>query len=834
MVLHHGTSGHGTVETTSGGILDNINDRELQNLRSENDRLRSLLATLSQLGLQITSSLDLPTVLQQVVDAACELTGARYGALGVFDGDGRIQQFITHGISQAEREQIGDLPQGLGILGWLHHLQQPLRLSDLSQHPRSVGFPANHPPMKSFLGAPLTYQEVHLGTLYLTEKTGQPEFTPEDEHLLLLFASQAALSILNAHRFEQEQLARAEVERAFTERTIAETDREQERQRLLAMVETSPVGVLLVDAGEQRIELANREAVRILGASHQVGNGLDEDILVYRRPDGREYDPTDLPVRRALNRGERVHAEEVRFEFSDGHSVPTLVSATPVHSADGQITGAIVIIQDITPLEEVEKLRNEFLGIVSHELRTPLTAIKGSAATVLGSRRPLSEAEMRDFFEIIDEQADRLRDLVDNLLDITRIEAGSLSVSTAPADLGEMLEEARATFARSGSSHEIEVQMPPELPPIDADRRRIGQVLSNLLSNAAKFSPDTSPIHITVASDTVMVTVQVHDQGRGIPQEKLPYLFRKFSQVHEESGTNLAGTGLGLAICRGIVEAHGGRIWAESSGEGQGTTFTFTLPVAHQVEDAPSVDTTRRDQHLGRVSRSQERTRVLVIDDEVQILRYLERTLNDAGYQAISSSDPNQVSKLVESEEPDLVLMDLMLPGTTGFELLQQIREFSGVPVIFLTARNRDEDMVQALRMGADDYITKPFSPTELLARIEVVLRRRVLPDQMEVRPPFLLDDLSINFAERRVVVGQAPISLSATEYKVLYELATHAGMVLTHEQILQRVWGPEYGGETELVRSFIRNLRRKLGDDARNPRYVFTEPQVGYRMPRP
>jgi two-component system KDP operon response regulator KdpE len=121
-----------------------------------------------------------------------------------------------------------------------------------------------------------------------------------------------------------------------------------------------------------------------------------------------------------------------------------------------------------------------------------------------------------------------------------------------------------------------------------------------------------------------------------------------------------------------------------------------------------------------------------------------------------------------------------------------------------------------------------------LLARIEAALRRRLTPDQLEVRPPFVLGDLSVNFAERRVCIDGQPISLSATEYKVLYELATHSGLVLTHDQLLQRVWGPEYSGETELVRSFIRNLRRKLGDDARNPRYIFTEPQVGYRMPRP
>jgi DNA-binding response OmpR family regulator len=341
-------------------------------------------------------------------------------------------------------------------------------------------------------------------------------------------------------------------------------------------------------------------------------------------------------------------------------------------------------------------------------------------------------------------------------------------------------------------------------------------------------------IDINVEHDPVQVTVHVQDQGRGIPREKLPYLFKKFSQVHEDSSSKLAGSGLGLAICKGIIEAHGGRIWADSPGEGRGATFSFTLPVAAEPQVMLLLDTTQRAEHLGRVRRAGERTRILAVDDEPRILRYLERSLEEAGYRASVTSNPLEVTRLVELEEPDLVLLDLMLPGISGFELLQRIREFSGVPVIFVTARDRDEDTVQALKMGADDYITKPFSPSELLARIEAALRRRVLADQIEVRPPFMLKDLVINFAERRVAVGGQPVSLSATEYKILYELASHAGMVLTHDQILQRVWGPEYAGEIELVRSFIRNLRRKLGDDARNPRYILTEPQVGYRMPRP
>lgn len=533
-------------------------------------------------------------------------------------------------------------------------------------------------------------------------------------------------------------------------------------------------------------------------------------------------------------RGETVRADEVRLEFPDGRSLPTLVNATPIYASDGQIAGAIAVIQDISPMEDLEKLRSEFLGMVSHELRTPLTAIKGSAATVLGSQSYFDPQEIREFFEIIDEQADRLRDLVNNLLDMTRIEAGSLSVTIAPFALSTVFDEAVTTYTRGGGTQSIEFHTPDDLPEVNADHRRIAQVLDNLLSNAAKFSPGNAPIEIHSSFDDSYVTVEVRGHGRGIRKEHLSHLFRKFSQVHDDGKNKLSGTGLGLAICRGIVEAHGGRIWAESDGEQTGTTFTFTLPIATEVTKAPAIDMTQRSGHLGRVSRPGERTRVLAVDDEPQVLRYLQNTLREAGYQPIVSSDASEVVHLIENEDPQLVLLDLMLSGTTGFEVIQKIREMSGVPVIFLSGTDREEDTVQALRLGADDYIVKPFSPSELVARIEASLRRRVMRDQIEVVEPYHNGDLVIDFAERQVTVGNEEVKLTATEYKLLYELANNAGRVLTHDQILQRVWGPEYSSETQLVRAFIRNLRRKLSDDARDPRHIFTEPQVGYRMARP
>ncbi|HZA22057.1 MAG TPA: response regulator transcription factor, partial [Dehalococcoidia bacterium] len=178
-----------------------------------------------------------------------------------------------------------------------------------------------------------------------------------------------------------------------------------------------------------------------------------------------------------------------------------------------------------------------------------------------------------------------------------------------------------------------------------------------------------------------------------------------------------------------------------------------------------------------------------------------------------------------------VVLLDVVLPGRSGLDLLQQIREFSRVPIIFLTARDREEEKVRALRMGGDDYITKPFSPTELIARIEVALRKRATSAEPLTRPTMVINGLTIDFARRLVTKEGQPISLSPTEYRLLYQLATNAGRVLTHEQLLKLVWGEEYSGETDLVRSMIRSLRHKLGDDARHPRYIFTEPQVGYHL---
>ena len=794
--------------------------QEFDDLIHENQTLRSRMGRLSDVSLRITESLDLDTVLQEVVDGARTLTSAQYGALAVFDALGRVEKFITSGITEEARQRMGSLPKGLGLLGYLNEIREPLRLSDIAEHERSVGFPNNHPAMKTFLGAPVRHLGEPVGNIYLTEKTGNEEFTPEDEEILVMFASQAATAIGNAVRYRDEQRARSEIE--------------IERLRLDTLVNESPVGVLVVDAATRKVVSVNEEAERIIGIPSIPGTDLEkyQDITLYRRRDGGEYTMEERPLTRALDHGEAVRAEEILLDNPQGGTVTTLISSTPIRSEDGNITSAVAIIQDLTPREELERLRSEFIGMVSHELRSPLAAIKGSASTVLDATTPFDAAESRQYFRIINHQADRMQHLISSLLDITRIEAGVLSISPESARPLELVDEGKNTFLRSMGRHNIEVDVPGNLPNVTADIRRIAQVLNNLLTNAAKYSPSSSPIIIAAAQDPnrPAIIFSVIDDGTGIREDQLPHLFKKFSRA-DEGSERAAGDGLGLAICKGIVEAHEGRIWAESDGEGHGARFSFTLPIAEEADVSNEPDFGQKND--ARIAKVGERTRILTVDDEPRTLRNLRNVLTGAGYIQLGTGDPDEAMQMVNLEAPHIILLDLILPGSHGFDLMKRIREVSNAPIIFLSAHNAEEDIVKAFQIGADDYVVKPFSPAELLARIEATLRKRAAQGQVAMLRPYQRLDLRIDYARRLVTMSERKVHMTATEYKLLLELSTSHGSAVSHEDLLLRVWGQsEESGKSTLVRSYIKRLRGKLGDDTNNPKYIFTEPQVGYRMP--
>ena len=219
---------------------------------------------------------------------------------------------------------------------------------------------------------------------------------------------------------------------------------------------------------------------------------------------------------------------------------------------------------------------------------------------------------------------------------------------------------------------------------------------------------------------------------------------------------------------------------------------------------------------------------ILVVDDDPRMLRLLRLNLERAGYRVATEGDGVAALDRVDLERPDLILLDVMMPAMDGFTFLARLREFSAVPVILLTAKGEERDKVQGLDLGADDYLTKPFGPAELLARVRAVLRRKAQPG--EATPSILsIGDLTIDLARRRVVRQGEEIHLTPTEYKLLRELATNRGKVLLHGELLARVWGPEYRDEVDYLWTYVRYLRHKIEPDPAHPRYLLSEPGVGY-----
>jgi DNA-binding response OmpR family regulator len=229
-----------------------------------------------------------------------------------------------------------------------------------------------------------------------------------------------------------------------------------------------------------------------------------------------------------------------------------------------------------------------------------------------------------------------------------------------------------------------------------------------------------------------------------------------------------------------------------------------------------------------------ERPRVLVADDDPLIQRLVRTHLDRAGFRVLTAADGEEALDLAVAEQPDLIVLDLMLPRLDGFEVCRRIREFSLVPVVMLTARGEQADKLKGFEAGADDYLTKPFAPPELLARVRAVLRRAQQGAGPTAPAVVRCGTLSVDFVRRRVLVDQELVKLTPTEFQLLQQLALNAGKVLSHAELLTQVWGPEYRDDREYLWAYVRHLRRKLEPDPEQPRYIRSEPGYGYVLECP
>ena len=257
------------------------------------------------------------------------------------------------------------------------------------------------------------------------------------------------------------------------------------------------------------------------------------------------------------------------------------VRTDPMFDEDGQLYRIVHTISDISERKEVERMKNDFVSTVSHELRTPLTSLRGFVELML--KREYPAEDRRHFLQVIQRESERLTNLVNDVLDLQRIESGRRVFRFEPVSIAEVAHHAAEVFAGAGAGHTIAAEVPPELPLVFADPELVHQVISNLVSNAVKYSPEGGPIRIGARAGAGQVTVWVSDEGIGIPAEQLSKIFSRFYRVNDTAARNVGGTGLGLALVKDIVEAHGGQVWAESAPH-KGSTFYFTLKCASVEE----------------------------------------------------------------------------------------------------------------------------------------------------------------------------------------------------------------------------------------------------------
>ncbi len=369
---------------------------------------------------------------------------------------------------------------------------------------------------------------------------------------------------------------------------VARDKAEADRFRLEIVMENAPHGIGFIEASTGRLTL-NSEAIRLLGSQLGPETGLAQLVRYIRHPDGRPMAIDQVPVSLALQ-GQTVRAMELLIQRPDGTQVPVLMSAAPCRGRTGEVEGAVVVFQDISPLKDLERLREEWVSVVAHDLRQPITVIAGYVGLLRRLLpRHLGPAGEARAIEHLETATRNLNKMIGDLLDVSRIEARRLKLELRRVDLVRLV---RAVVERTSDmtmGHPVVVDTRGDIPIVEVDPTRIEQVLTNLLSNAAKYSYPNTEIRVEGELRAEGVQVCVTNWGRGIAPEEMPYLFTRFHRTRIARAEPVPGLGLGLYICRGLAEAHGGRIWAVST-PGKTTTFCFTLPITGPQERGEGKD----------------------------------------------------------------------------------------------------------------------------------------------------------------------------------------------------------------------------------------------------
>ena len=572
--------------------------------------------------------------------------------------------------------------------------EEPLVVSDAREHDRLKGNAAvSDLGVVSYAGVPLEAEDGHVVGSFCVMDHRPREWSSEE---LATLRDLSRLVVAQIRLAEQTERQAA---------TLEELDRS--RERFQAIFRDAGIGITVVSTDAEalgRYENANPTFTRLVG--YGVEELRERSFLDITHPDHRDADRAALEE---MLRGERqVLREDKRYIRKDGSVVWVRIAMTVIRDADGEPDSALTMVEDITHRREVDRMKDEFISVVSHELRTPLTSIRGSLGLLAGGMLgPLPERGQR-MLELATKNTDRLVRLINDMLDIERIESGRVEIRLRDVAAGGVMTQSAESIRRMAEEHGVRVEVEAVHATVRADPDRLEQVFTNLISNAIKFSPSGETVRVGGEAMSGVVRFHVTDRGRGVPADKLEAIFGRFQQVDASDSREKGGTGLGLAICRSILDQMGGRIWAESE-PGVGSTFHFELPAAGES--------------LGegvRAPAGTERTAVLGAGEDQQAAAAVRRALAQLGFRMVWARTPAELRRAAAAR-PAVIVLDMEAAGVGGWNAvveLKSARESRGIPLVLLGTLGSSE----ARGNRSLEWLTKPLDEESLTRRLQVLL----------------------------------------------------------------------------------------------------------------
>lgn len=526
--------------------------KELTFLYDQADRKQRELSALYAASLKFAATLNEQEIVDILMEKAGSLVPEEATLLCLYDARGRLSIRASRGISEPERFLEGD--DELNPLHVSASAVLPVILSESDPDPRFIPY-LNKTGFASMIAAPLFASSSVIGVLSCLS-TADRAFDDEDARLLLTLCSEAALAL----------------EKAGLYRTTLE-----DKGKIETIINALTDGLLVIDR-DARLLMANPSVSGLLGLPDDP-RGIPLERVFAGSPLRAEFREVPFPeaVRTVLHDGRYVKNELIT---EDGHREVYQVLWVPLRDADGSVSGAVILLHDVTDFVELDRMKSNFISIVSHELKTPLTSIRGFVRLLeTGRVGPINEKQ-RHYLDIVLQQTDSLTQLIEDLLDLSRIEAGIIEVRRERVDVQPVISGVLDRLENLAREKGVRVSMsvPEDLPPVTGDADRLAQVFTNLIHNAIKFTPSGGEVWVEATADGETCLLKVSDTGMGISPQDLPRIFDKFYQADSSPTREQSGTGLGLSISRELVTAHGGRMWVESS-RGKGTTFSFTLPL---------------------------------------------------------------------------------------------------------------------------------------------------------------------------------------------------------------------------------------------------------------